>query len=467
MALRWSLRPNAYHDSVKLMRVSEELAGLPGVERAAAIMATPLNLELLADDGLLPPGLEATPDDLVVAVRGPEESADAALAEIDRLLRPKELSGERAELPPRTLEAAAGRLDVNLAVIAVPGQFASAEAYAALRAGLHVFLFSDNVPLEDEVGLKRLAAAEGRLMMGPDCGTAILDGVGLGFANRIARGPVGIVGASGTGIQQAICLLDAAGIGIAQAIGTGGRDLSRSVGGSMTAQGLEILAADDAVEIIAVISKPADAQSSAALRKQMEAAAKTVVACLFGEVFPDEGSVRYAPTLTRLAEIVAGELGVTGLPWEDEQSAPASHRQGKKVVGLYTGGTLCSEAGQILRALEVPHELVDLGADEYTRGRAHPIIDPRLRASMLEDLRGREDVGAVLLDVILGDLAHPDPAGALLPALDGLDVPVVAVLVGTAADPQGLSLQRERLRDAGVSVFASNVHAAEAAGALA
>ncbi len=467
MTLRWSVRPNTYHDSVKLMRVSEELAGLPGVERAAAVMATPLNLELLADDGLLPPGIEATPEDLIVTVRGPEEAADAALDTIDRLLAPRQMGGETAEVPARTIEQAADQADANLAVIAVPGQFAAAEAYAALRGGLHVFLFSDNVSVEDEVALKALAVAEDRLMMGPDCGTAIINGVGLGFANRVRRGPVGIVGASGTGIQQVTCLLDAAGIGTAEAIGTGGRDLSAAVGGSMTSQGLQILADNSQVEIIAVISKPADAESAADLRRQMEALNRPTVACFLGETYPDSGKVRYAGTLTDLAEMVAAELVVRDLPWRRE-AAPAAGRTGGKVVrGLYTGGTLCSEAGQVLNAAGVPHDLTDLGADEYTRGRAHPIIDPRLRNAMLDDLRGRGDVGAVLLDVILGDLAHPDPAGALLPALAGLDVPTVAVLIGAEGDPQGLDRQRSLLESAGVSVFMSNSHAAAAAGALA
>jgi FdrA protein len=275
------------------------------------------------------------------------------------------------------------------------------------------------------------------------------------------------VGASGTGIQQVTCLLDAAGIGTAQAIGTGGRDLSAAVGGSMTSQGLQILADDPAVEIIAVISKPADAESSADLRRQMEALNRPIVACLLGETFPDSGKVRYAGTLTDLAEIVVEELGGDEFPWRERDITPDRDRDGKKVAGLYTGGTLCSEATQILRAAGVPHEMIDLGADEYTRGRAHPIIDPRLRAAMIDGLRGRTDVGALLVDVILGDLAHPDPAGALLPALDGLVIPVVAVLVGAAADPQGLEHQRSLLEGGGVSVFSSNSEAARAAGAVA
>jgi FdrA protein len=197
----------------------------------------------------------------------------------------------------------------------------------------------------------------------------------------------------------------------------------------------------------------------------MDAAGKPVAACLLGEIHPDNGTVRYAATLTDLAEIVAREMGVESVPWRDEASGSGGKpERGGRVVGLYAGGTLCSEAGQILEGMGVPREMIDLGADQYTRGRAHPIIDPRLRSAMLEDLRGRDDVGAVLLDVILGDLAHRDPAGALLPALQGLAVPVIAVLVGARGDPQGLEAQRELLQQSGIRVFMSNAEAARAAG---
>jgi FdrA protein len=274
---------------MKLMRVSEALASLSGVVRAAAVMATPLNVDLLADDGLLPPDVQASPEDLLVAVLGEDEaSAERALAQVDALLTvqtwPTEGPGYRAGSEPlfqaRTLDGAAG---ANLAVVAVPGPYAATEALAALRAGLHVFLFSDNVPLEEEVRLKRLAEERDLLMMGPDCGTAIIGGVGLGFANRVERGPVGIVGASGTGIQELCCLLDAAGVGIAQAIGTGGRDLSHAVGGSMTRRAIWALEAEEDVEIIAVISKPPDPAVARRLQGELLNLHKPAVVCLLGD----------------------------------------------------------------------------------------------------------------------------------------------------------------------------------------
>jgi FdrA protein len=461
------VRANTYHDSIKLMRVSEELGALEGVVGAAAVMATPLNRELLADDGLLPPEVEVSPDDLLVTVLGEDdEAADRALARIDELLQVREAADNATERPrPRTLENTARASESNLAVIAVPGAHAAAEAFAALRAGLHVFLFSDNVSLQDEVRLKRLAADLDLLMMGPDCGTAIIGGVGLGFANRVEAGPVGIVGASGTGIQQVCCLLDDAGIGVAAAIGTGGRDLSSAVGGSMTRRGVAALKADASVEVVVVISKPADARVAQRLHKDLIKLRKPAVACLLGADMEDEGSVRYAENLTEAAGLVTEIVGGTSTMPDGPNGPTGVGRPDTQVYGLFAGGTLRTEAAQTLDAMGVTHTLLDLGADEYTQGRAHPMIDPRLRASMLADLATREDVGAVLFDVILGDLAHDDPAGALLPALLELRTVVVYVaLVGTRHDPQGLDDQRGKLEAAGAQVFASNVAAAGAAG---
>lgn len=482
--LRTLVRPNTYHDSVKLMRISEALSAEPGVVSAAAVMATPMNLDLLRDEGLLPPEVHAGSEDLLIAVRAEDDAAaENALARVDELLTVRPVSAGAPTTPARSLEQAL-RSDLhNLAIVAVPGPYAAVEAYTAIRNGLHVFLFSDNVSLQDEVRLKRMAAERDLLMMGPDCGTAILNGVGLGFANRVRRGPVGIVGASGTGIQQVCCLLDLAGAGIAQAIGTGGRDLSAAVGGSMTLRAVEALDRDEDVQVIAVISKPADGETIRRLHGALLGLTKPAVVCLLGETPVSDGSVRYTETLTELAGTVTDLLGL-----DRPQTYPASvprlkgYRGGRtrsswpaglRVYGLFTGGTLCSEAGRVLDAIEVPHHLVDLGADEYTRGRAHPIIDPRLRASMLAELARREDVGAILVDVILGDLAHPDPAGALVSALEDMQpggvngaIPVVAVLVGTREDPQNMERQLSILRQALIPVFPSNAAATRYAAEL-
>jgi FdrA protein len=308
-------------------------------------------------------------------------------------------------------------------------------------------------------------------MMGPDCGTAILGGVGLGFANRVESGPVGIVGASGTGIQQVCCLLDAMGIGVAAAIGTGGRDLSSTVGGSMTRRAVAALKSDGTVQIVVVISKPADGRVAQRLHKDLLKLRKPSVVCLLGAEMDDEGPVRYAANLTETARLVAEILGRKYTAPDELPDVARAARPNTQVYGLFAGGTLRAEAAQVLDGMGVAHTLLDLGADEYTQGRAHPMIDPRLRAGMLAELADKGDVGAVLLDVILGDLAHDDPAGALIPSLtelqasvDGPPPPVYVALVGTRHDPQGLADQRAQLEATGAHVFAANVAAAGAAG---
>jgi FdrA protein len=297
-----------------------------------------------------------------------------------------------------------------------------------------VFCFSDGVSVEVEAALKRRALERGLLFMGADCGTAILDGVALGFANAVERGPVGIVGASGTGIQEVCCLLDAAGVGVSHAIGVGGRDLSAEVGGLMMRRGLELLAADEETQAIVAISKPPDATVAAAIEEAAAAAGKPVV--LGFDLTLEEAARRVAP-------VPAFAETLNRPPVQGE------------VRGLYSGGTLCGEAARIVGQ----GTFTDFGADEYTRGRAHPMIDPSLRLEHLA--AAREPV--LLLDVVLGYGAHPDPAAELAPVIAGLDRHVIVALCGAAADPQGLDDQRARLEAAGAVVTRSNAHAARLA----
>src|SRR5580704_9603583 len=95
-------------------------------------------------------------------------------------------------------------------------------------------IFSDNVPIAEEASLKHEARERGLMVMGPDCGTAIIGGVPLAFANAVPRGDIGIIGASGTGIQEVSTLIARAGRGVRHAIGTGGRDMHAEVGGLTT-----------------------------------------------------------------------------------------------------------------------------------------------------------------------------------------------------------------------------------------
>lgn len=422
--LRVELRRRVYHDSIVLMLASQRMAGLDGVEAAMAAMATPLNLEMLRDAGLWSDALaEAGADDLVIAARGPASVAALALAEAALSERPRPRS-EAGAPQSRTLRTAAAGFGSNLAVIATPGEHAAWLGWDALQADLDVFCFSDNVSLADEVLLKDEALRRGRLFLGPDAGTCILDGVGLGFWNAVPRGPAGIVGASGTGIQELSCLLALQGVGVSQAIGVGGRDLSPEVGGRMAAEAIRRLDEDVETEVIAVVSKRQPGEL------QLPSTRKPLLKGL---------------DLTALAL----ELGGGRLPEE-----PGQVDWEGPVDGIFSGGTLRDEAVAIWGS-QPRFSAVDYGADEYTRGRPHPMIDNTLRLEAI-----RRSRGLVYLDVVLGRGAHPDPSAELAPALAGR--PAVVVLVGTEADPQRLSRQRAAFEAAGAQVFLSNANAARA-----
>ena len=489
MATRSLLRRGLYRDSVTLMRLAAALESRDGVARAAAAMASAANLAMLAGDGLAV-AEEAGPDDLVVAVRGDDADAlaaalDAAAAALDGGKRPAAGLAPDASPPrPRSLaEAAAAMPGATLALISCPGEYAAAEAMKALRLGLDAMVFSDNVTLADEVALKREAESRGRLLMGPDCGTAILGGVPLGFANRVRRGAVGVVGASGTGMQQVTCLVDRRGGGISHAIGAGGRDLSREVGGATTLCGLAMLGADEATETVVLVSKPPDA---AVMRRVLDAAAaiaKPVVACFVGAAPPPDlpANIRFAPTLEAAAALAAGGT-VPADPEPPRGAAPG------RLVGLFSGGTFCYEAQAVAAPLlgrvfsNAPldprdawdggsgggHAMLDLGDDSLTRGRPHPMIDYGPRLERIRDAAAQPGTAVILIDVVLGDGAHQDPAAALAPAIRGLDGAVaVGSVCGTEADPQRLSRQQAALADAGMVVAGSNAGAARIAALIA
>jgi FdrA protein len=456
------VRRGSYRDSVTLMRVGRALAERPGVLAAQTAMATELNLELLADAGFAIPA-EAGANDLVIAVRAQDPAAlDAAMAALDGLLTEAPRAGGSAEeAPPRTTAAAARRAPSTLALISVPGPYAFAEAMDALTAGLNVMVFSDNVSLDQEITLKEEAARRGLIVMGPDCGTAVIGGAGLGFANAVRPGPVGLVAASGTGSQQIMCLLDAAGVGISHALGVGGRDLSAEVSARSTLQAMTALDEDPATELIVVVSKPPAPQVAGLIR---EAARRLTTPTMFALLGPG------APDLTAAVEDVLKHLDVPVPQW---QALPASAERaavpGTKLRGLFAGGTLCEEARQIAAASLGPiqdrgphHTMIDFGDDSLTRGRAHPMIDPSLRLDRLAAEAADPACGVLLLDVVLGYGAEPDPAARLAPAIAAVPdrIPVVVSLCGTAADPQDRDRQAVELQAAGASVWASNAAAA-------
>jgi FdrA protein len=445
------LRSGAYADSVTLLQVSRQVQQLPGVVTAQVAMATPLNVEVLEGMGFAVPS-DATVNHLVVAVRlGDDGLLDDVRAEVDRALSDsrRAVAGPTEEAAPRTTRAALARRPGAVVLVSVPGVSAAVEAVDALEAGSDVMIFSDHVPLEQELAVKQYAATRGLLVMGPDCGTAIVGGVGLGFANVVAPGPVGIVAASGTGCQQVLALLDHAGVGVGTAYGVGGRDLSAEVGGLATRTALDRLQRDPATELIVLIAKspPPDVTSDGFW---VSGGLETpVVTALLGPGRPD---------LTAATEQVLTHLGRDVPAWPVSGTA-ASPSGGDTLQGLFVGGTLKNESAAIVADAGAKAELVDFGDDDYTAGRAHPMIDPTLRLEHLARVAADDATAVILLDVVLGHGAEDDPAASLAPAITGLRQPVVVTVVGTAHDPQGLDGQVAALVAAGAEVHLSHAGA--------
>ena len=470
-----------YFDSVRLMQVTAAVRAVEGVRAALVAMATDLNRTLLADMGFDVPvvgagdgdvasgGVVAGSNDLVVAIEADDEAAcergrqvylqelrtaggagaaagaGTATAATAATAAATDGTSERA----RTVGSAARRrmqasdATGTVALISVPGPHAFAEAMDALAHGMHVMVFSDNVTVEHEIALKREGQRRGLLVMGPDCGTAIIAGLGLGFANALEPGSVSLVGASGTGIQQICCLLDIAGVGVRHALGTGGRDLSAEVGGAGTLAALEALDADPSTALIALVSKPPAAEVGETVRTLAGKLSTPVVTAFVGHGAADTD----AGTLEAATERILRALGQEPPNWPQAIVQHAEPR-GHLLRGIFCGGTLCAEARAIAASVLGPvagdesasgHSCVDYGDDAYTRGRAHPMIDQSVRLERLKRAQADADVGVVLLDVVLGYGAHPDPTAELAPAIaaacaDG--VAVVVSLCGSLGDTQ-------------------------------
>jgi FdrA protein len=507
------VRPGAYRDSVTLLRIGRTLTDRAGVADALTAMATELNRDLLQRLGFEVPG-DAGPNDLVVAIRAADKPALAgAQAALEGLLNetPAAAAGAtgHGDAPaPRTTGAAARRAaarpdEATLALVSVPGPHAFAEAMDALEAGLNVMVFSDNVPVEQEIALKDEAARRGLLVMGPDCGTAVVGGVGLGFANAVRPGRVGVVAASGTGAQQVMSLLDAAGTGVSHVLGVGGRDLSEAVGGRSTVRALAALDADPATDLILLVSKPPAPEVAEAVRAAARRLSTPVLFGLLGTGGGDGGGTGDGD-LTALVERAITALGEGPPPWPHWPApGPPAPRSGS-LAGLFSGGTLCDEAmliaaerlGPILSNIPLRpewalaagdaepagrsgprgHFMIDFGDDRLTTGRAHPMIDGTLRLERLAAVAADPAYAVVLLDVVLGYGADPDPAATLAPAIaaasagggdsGGSGPAVVVSLCGTAADPQDRDAQARALSAAGAAVFSSNAAAARHAVAL-
>lgn len=495
------IRLNEYFDSMVLMQVNHRISAMPGIVRAGIMMATDMNKKLLALIGFHNEAVVAARNgDMLIGIEAESrENFDAAIAALE-----SQLSGRNASRASRSRRfgslaaAVKARPDANLAVISVPGPYAAREARKTLDLGLNCFLFSDNVPLEDELALKRKARERDLLVMGPDCGTAVIDGAALGFANAVPSGPVGVIGASGTGIQEYTVLLDRlANMGITQAIGLGGRDLSKDVGGMSAVKAFDLLENDPATRCIAFITKPPAPEVLPVVR---QAALKTGKPTIFCVLEPESGERETGDGIVwvnSLEEAAWRTMALMGLDstakahsaWlEDAAGAMAKELKPEQrhVRGVFSGGSLCLEVmaylaprlGDCYANIRMPgvrplaefagtgHCFWDMGDDEFTHGRVHPMIDPELAAESIVREAARSDVGVIVLDVVLGFGVNPDPSSIMGPAVEkakslaaegGRALHVLVHVCGTDKDPQNAARQEERMRKAGAVVLGTNL----------
>src|SRR6516165_2706873 len=504
--------PNLYKDSVSLMTVSAKISAVPGIDVASVVMASATNVENLARAGL--GDFAVRPNDLVVALSGADDACAEALQKADELLSAKAGGGADkgpgGQQPITSIQMAVARDPAhNFALISVPGDYAASEAMKALRLGLDVMIFSDNVPVEAELALKRFAQERNLMVMGPDCGTAIVSGVPLGFANVVRRGPIGVVGASGTGTQEVTVRVHQLGSGISQALGTGGHDLSKAIGGISMLHGLAALDEDPATSVIILVSKPPAADVAAAILDTAEASAKPVVVIFLGAdpTTVTRKGVYGAGYLAQAADMAValaknqrpsgGDIAVSSEMRRRLTEAARGMAPSQQFVrGIYSGGTFCFEA-QLVHAAEgitaysnaptagndtleritrsQDNTIIDMGDDEFTQGRPHPMIDPSLR-----DARIREEVAdpltaVVLFDVVLGYGASADPTAGLIGSIDraraeaqaqGRRVAFIGYVCGTDQDPQNRVSIVAGLQSAGVFVASSNAEAAVWSAAL-
>lgn len=491
--IRAEIRTGAYYDSAFLMQLQRSMAGLPGVQDAGVVMGTESNKEILAHIDLLPAEARAAkPDDLVVVVRADDAaSAEAALGQLEELLTRKKSRIEQ-EYRPQSVETAAQMLpEAEWVLVSVAGRYAAGVARNALRLNKHVFLFSDNVSVEEEIELKKISSEKGLLVMGPDCGTAIIRGIGLGFANKVRLGPIGVVAAAGTGLQQVSSRIHQLGSGITYGIGTGGRDLSEKIGAVTFRQGLELLSRDQETKVIVMVSKPPAPKVAEEVLRAARQAGKPVVVNFIGRTRGTKqlDNLYFATSLDDAARL-AVELAAA--PEVKKGSADAGRKlerfaPGQRYLrGLFSGGTLAYEAQYILQdylpqvyanaplnkenklpnsLVSQAHSIVDLGEDEFTVGRLHPMMDNEMRIRRLMEEAADPQVAVIMLDVVIGYGSHPDPAGELAPAIEkakklaqknGRYLEVVAVVTGTDEDPQNLENQIQQLKAEGVWVETSN-----------
>ncbi|CAH2714906.1 Protein FdrA [Neobacillus rhizosphaerae] len=495
------IKENSYQDSVNLMLLTNKISTMDGVNKVQIMMGTPANKDIFKTAGLHTEELEkaAANDMCIVVDTDSEDKIQEVLDEVDNYLKNQAISNTKQEFESvRTWDKALKALpNANMAIISVPGQYAAEEAEKAIDNGLHAFIFSDNVKIEDELRIKQKAHEKGLLVMGPDCGTGIQTGVPMAFANIVKQGNIGIVGASGTGIQEVSTIIDRIGGGVSHAIGTGGRDLSETIGAITMMDAIKGLEVHKQSEVIAIISKPPAKDVRDQVVNLLQGLSKPVVAIFLGEApHSHEGNVHYANTLEETAAI-AVDLA-KGNPIKANYNiltsdVPAADLKPEQttIKGLYSGGTLGYEAATLIsRAFGLGKsehaeegyllkvngfEVADLGDDIYTQGKPHPMIDPETRVQYFETAAQDEKTAIILFDVVLGYGSHDDMASELIPAIEkiqneskknGRNIYFVGTVCGTEQDPQGYQDQKNKLAKAGVILRDSNNQAVRTALAM-
>jgi FdrA protein len=492
MFTKITIRKNQYYDSVFLMGFNNRLSKVPGVVQTAVFMGSDTNKEVLAGLGFISSDFQgASANDLIVGISSETQSAiDEIVANLDKWLTEVTFSKSKSEI--RTLnQALSNRSDSNLVVISVPGEFAAGETRKSLEAGKHVFLFSDNVSIEDEIDLKTYASQHGLLVMGPDCGTSLIGGVGIGFANAVRRGKIGAIAAAGTGLQEFTSMVHNFGYGISHGIGTGGRDLSDRVGGITTLMALNALEKDHSTDVIAVISKPPGQNTLKIVVDQISRCKKPVICCFLGINSPIDGEgiiFKRAGNIDESVRLAIKTIGGHLVPEEPVHSVRLKQSlKGKFLRGVFAGGTFCYQSQQILREAGIPvysnapvektfglasptqsfkHTIIDMGDEFFMVGRPHPMIDGSQRALRILQETRDPSVGILLLDFILGFNSSMDPVGELIDSIQesqkiarsrGDELEVVASICGTDNDLQDIQMQTKLLIECGVTVFPSNV----------
>lgn len=508
------IKKNNYWDSIFLMNAAREIMKTKGVIDAVLVMGTDMNKTVLKEvGGLTSEAIAATPNDLIISLDLEDENiAKDVLACLERIISDKDKNQNEQETVYMSLNKAIDASpEANLVFISVPGEFATQEAKNALNRGLNTFIFSDNVPLEDEVELKKMALEKGLWVMGPGCGTSVINHISIGMMSTIREGNIGIVGASGSGIHEIATLIDRQGFGISQAIGTGGRDLSKEVGGITMIQGINFLENDKSTKVIVLVSKPPALSTAEKIFHLVKKSTKPVVIFFLG------GDQQQIKEVGAYGALTLEEAAMKAINLAENETIPsrnfiekckielaqlASEEKRKLSVkqkylrGLFCGGTHSEEASMLLQDMigdlyanlsfgncqkvtnphsSIKNTLIDMGDEEFTKGKPHPVIDPSILKERLWKEGSDPEVAVILFDLFLGYGAHQDPVGTIeetLAALrekakeEGRYLSIVASVCGSTKDPQGFNEQKRRLEALGVKVLPSNAQTAILSGLI-